>query len=130
MSLSGFASLGLMHCVYTDNYTSGTAVLSQVASSSVAPFNTESSLGIPVNKADDLYLLLEDTQGETLLITHPENPLAVLHSDWRTWNIDLSNTQNINLRSIQAISIGIGGIDNQTAGARGLIFIDDIGLHR
>ncbi len=129
MSLSGFASLGLMHCVYADNYTPGTAVFSQVSSSSVAPFTTESSLGIPLNEADDLYLVLEDTQGESLLIPHPDNPLAVLHSDWKTWNIDLSSYPNINLRSIQAISIGIGGLDQQTSGGQGLLFIDDIGLH-
>ncbi|MCF7975266.1 MAG: hypothetical protein K9N55_15735 [Phycisphaerae bacterium] len=129
MSLSGFASLGLMHCVYKDNLTQGTAVFTQVTSTSVAPFNTTSSLGIPVNGADDLYLCLEDTQGNRITLTHPDKSQAVLQPRWQTWNIALSDLAGIHVDAIKALSIGVGSPNNLKPGGAGLIFIDDIGLH-
>ena len=130
MSLSGFASLGLMHCVYTDNLTTGAARFTQVLSTSVAPFNLTSSLGIPLNEPDDLYLRLLDTHGNPpLIIRHPNNPQAVQQSYWDTWQINLSGLTDIDLASIQTLSIGVGDPKNLRPGGTGLIFIDDIGLH-
>ncbi len=130
MSLSGFASLGLMHCVHTDNLSTGTAVFSQVISTSVTPFNATSSLGIPLNATDDLYLRLVDAQGNApLIIRHPDNPEAVQKAQWRTWQINLSSLTDINLASIQTLSIGVGSPDYPKVGGTGRIFIDDIGLH-
>jgi hypothetical protein len=129
MSLSGFASLGLMHCVYKDNLTTATAIFTQVTSTSVAPFNTASSLGIPVNEADDLYLRLEDNQGNRVIQWHPDNPMAVLQPQWQTWNISLSSFSGINLNAIKSLTLGIGSPNNLKPGGEGMIFIDDIGLH-
>ena len=129
MSLAGFASMGLMHCVYSDNQTTGTAVFSQVSSTSVTPFNATSSLGIPLNEADDLYLRLEDTQGNWQIVRHPDNPLAVQQGQWDTWRINLSDFTDINLASIRVLSIGVGSPGGLEDGGTGLIFIDDIGLH-
>jgi hypothetical protein len=129
MSLSGFASLGLMHCVYRDNLSTGTAVFSQVTSSSVAPLNATSSLGIPLNEADELYLRLEDTQGNRRTLIHPDNPLAIQEGLWQTWHANLSSLTGINLNSIQTLSIGVGDPDRVQFGGTGLIFIDDIALH-
>ncbi|MCP4453493.1 MAG: hypothetical protein GY809_18695 [Planctomycetes bacterium] len=132
MSLSGFGSLGLMHCVHKDNLSTGTAVFSQVFSSSVTPFNSTSSLGIPLNEADDLYLRLEDTQGAALIIPHPQNSQSVppvQQTTWKTWRIDVSGLTGINLASIRTLSIGVGSPDHLKFGGTGLIFIDDIALH-
>lgn len=129
MSLSGFASLGLMHCVYRDNHTAGLASFSQVTSSSVTPLNMASSLGIPLNQADDLYLLLEDTQGGTAIIRHPANPNAVLQNHWETWRIDLAGVSGVQLDAIKTLSIGVGSPNQAESGGTGVIFIDDIIVH-
>lgn len=129
LSLSGFASLGLMYCAYADNISTGTAAFSQVSSSSVTPMNTASTLGIPLNVADDLYIRLVDSQNRDLVIPHPDNPNAITQDHWDTWTIDLSILSGINLQAIKSLSIGVGSADSICSGGTGMIFIDDVGLH-
>jgi len=130
MSMAGFASMGLMHCTYRDNLTTATAVFSRVTSTSVTPLNTTSSLGIPLNDADHLYLRLEDTTGSPpLIVPHPNNPQAIQRGAWQTWNINLASLSGINLSTLQTLAIGVGDPNNLQSGGTGLIFIDDISLH-
>jgi hypothetical protein len=68
---------------------------------------------------------LEDTSGNVAVVTHP-NPAAVAIAAWQEWLIPYSDLAGVNLSRVATIYIGIGDRDNPTAGATGMIFIDDI----
>jgi hypothetical protein len=46
---------------------------------------------------------------------------------WKQWNIDLASIAGVNLKSIKTLTIGVG---DGTAGASGMIFVDEIRLYR
>jgi Concanavalin A-like lectin/glucanases superfamily len=81
------------------------------------------------NAAEPLYMALEDSAGNVVVVNHP-NPAAVALSSWQEWLIPLSDLTGVNLNSVATMYIGVGDRDNPTSGGTGTVFIDDIGYGR
>jgi hypothetical protein len=82
------------------------------------------------NDPESLYVAVEDSAGTTKVVEHPDNPDAVLATDWQQWDIQLSvfSDANVDLATVEKITIGVG---NSTAlqGGEGKLYFDDIKLH-
>ena len=79
------------------------------------------------NAAEPLYVALEDTAGNTVVVNHP-NPAAISISSWQEWLIPFSDLSGINLNSVRTIFIGVGDRHDPTSGGVGTLFIDDVGF--
>jgi len=87
-------------------------------------------IGIESNIAELLYLVLQDSTGNSATVNHL-NPAASTISTWTEWNIPLTDFSSatgtgVNLQSVTKMSIGVG--DRETKGA-GTLYIDDIRLY-
>ena len=72
-----------------------------------------------------LYVVIEDTSGNTAVATHPN---AAVWTGWTEWLIPFSDLSGVNLNSVSTMYVGLGDRDNPSAGGSGLIFVDDIGV--
>jgi hypothetical protein len=81
----------------------------------------------PSNDAAPLYIAVEDNTGHIKTLTHPD-PAAVQAIDWQKWMIPLSDFQGVNLAGVKKLSIGVGDRNKPTAGGKGVIYVDDIGV--
>jgi hypothetical protein len=79
------------------------------------------------NAAEPLYVALEDSSGNVVVVPHPDAAVAV-SPDWVEWLIPYGDLDGVNLSRVAIMYIGLGDRDNSTAGGAGLIFIDDIGF--
>jgi len=70
---------------------------------------------------------VEDSAGHVKLLTYPD-PAAVQASDWQKWMIPLSDLAGVNLASVKKLMIGVGDRNKPTAGGKGVIYLDDIGI--
>ncbi|MHC4535451.1 MAG: hypothetical protein ACYS6K_15980 [Planctomycetota bacterium] len=78
-----------------------------------------------------MYLILEDTVGQSLKVEHPFTH-AIQSDTWRIWTFTLSQFSDagVDLSSVKKCTIGFGdGTDSgQTGDDRDIVFIDDINL--
>ena len=81
------------------------------------------------NDVEPLYVVLEDTAGNVVVVKNP-NQVAAGTPSWREWLIPFSDLSGINLNSVATMYIGVGDRNNPTSGGAGTIFIDDIGYGR
>ena len=86
--------------------------------------------GAPANSAEPLYVAVEDSLGESGVVTHPQADV-LLEAEWQQWNIDLKEFDDagVNLASVKKIYIGVGNRTTPIAGGRGTLYLDDIRLH-
>ncbi|UCD50847.1 MAG: hypothetical protein JSW27_25395 [Phycisphaerales bacterium] len=77
------------------------------------------------NTEDDLYLMVEDTAGNTALAVLPG---ATLASEWAKWSLPLAglSATGVDATAVTKICLGVGDRTNPAAGGAGQIFIDDI----
>jgi hypothetical protein len=80
----------------------------------------------PGNTPDQLYVVVKDTAGKTVVVKHPDGVNAVLANQWTQWKIPLSQLTGVNAKSIKAMVIGVGDRSAPKAGGAGRLFIDDI----
>jgi len=122
-------TIGLAVSSHVDAGTGCRALMSNVTVTGAAT-STFSTLdiGLPTNGPDDLYVTVQSAGGGTATIPHPDNPEAVLNSDWFQWTIPLSDLSNqgVDLTRIQKMIIGVG---NKQPGSFGKLYIDDIRLY-
>lgn len=61
-----------------------------------------------------------------------DDPNEILIDQWTEWKIPLHNfaDKGINLTNINSLGIGIGDMDNQEPGGKGIVYIDNIRLYR
>jgi hypothetical protein len=88
-------------------------------------------IGIDNNAAEQLYVVLEDSTGESKVVNHPD-PNAVVSDTWQEWNIDLKEVGDagVNLEAVKKMYIGVGDRDDPEFGGSGRVFFDDIRLYR
>jgi len=85
-------------------------------------------IGIEGNVAEQLYVALEDSTGNSAVITHPD-PNASATPSWTEWNIPFADFTGLNPQAIKKMTIGVGDRANTQPGGAGDLYIDDIGLH-
>jgi hypothetical protein len=108
-----------------------TAEFSEITSSGAGPWQVV-AVGDdpePGNDTDDLYLVVQDSSNNSVVITNPD-PAAVNTNEWAEWKIPLSDFAGLNLKKVQKIYIGVGDRNNPQPDGAGRIFIDDIGVGR
>jgi hypothetical protein len=78
-----------------------------------------------------LYVVVEDSAGHVKIVNHPDNPDAVLATDWQQWDIPLTvfSDAGVNLTAVETIYIGVGNSANSQAGGEGMLYVDDIRLY-
>ena len=84
-------------------------------------------VGIAFNSAESIYVALEDSAGALGAVTHPD-PAATQIAQWWNWKIPLVafSDAGVDLKAAAKLYIGVGNVDNPTAGGSGTIRIDDI----
>ena len=89
-------------------------------------------IGIASNVASPMYVAISNAAGLPAVVTHADAD-AALTKAWTEWTIDLSrfSDQGIDLSDVDRIAIGLGAKADPTAtGGSGVVFFDDITLHR
>jgi hypothetical protein len=128
-------------CVTARNTTSPstttcTATISNVTitpSSAVTPagpFTTSQDVGIISNNNEPLYVTVTDAANNSQTVAHSDPNL--LSTDWSEWNIPLTTFSNagVALNSIEKIALRVGDRASTVAGGKGVLFFDDIRLHK
>ncbi len=119
--------IGLAHTSHNINLI-GISVFSDVTTTGnvtgdwqVATIGSE----MGANDAQPLYVTVEGVKVE-----HPDNPNAVLATDWQQWDIPLSvlSDAGVNLSTVQSIAIGVGSTTAPQDG-EGKLYFDDIRLY-
>jgi len=85
--------------------------------------------GFPLNKAGELYLILEDSAGVSARVTNADSAIFTAE-EWTEWEISLNDlaSEGVNLTAVKKLVIGIANIAGQPA-ANGKLYIDDIRRH-
>lgn len=81
----------------------------------------------PGNSPCELYVVVEDSAGETAMVIHPD-PTVVSATTWTEWEIPLSSFAGVNLQQVRRMCIGAGTPDAVIPAGSGRIYIDDIRL--
>ncbi|MEN6336690.1 MAG: hypothetical protein ABFE01_20745, partial [Phycisphaerales bacterium] len=81
--------------------------------------------GKTTSEAGVLYVLLEDSNGKSAVVSYPDATLAYA-PQWIEWKIPLTSFTGVNAAKIKKIYIGVGSRTNAVAGGKGLIYVDDI----
>ncbi len=84
-------------------------------------------VGIISNSAESLYVAVEDAAGNLGVVTHVD-PAATRIDEWWNWKIPLLafSDAGVDVADANNLYIGVGDIDNPTAGGSGTIRIEDI----
>lgn len=85
--------------------------------------------GDAANTAQTLYVLLEDTAGQTATVSHTD-PDVALATEWQSWTIPMTEFGQVNAAAIEKVSIGVGDRTSPAAGGTGTIYVDDVGFGR
>lgn len=81
--------------------------------------------GKTTSEAGVLYVLLEDSNGKSAVVSYPDASMAYA-PQWVEWKIPLTSFTGVNAAKIKKIYIGVGSRTNAVAGGKGLIYVDDI----
>jgi len=83
------------------------------------------------NSQDDLYVVVEDTNGNARVVTNPD-PAAVFTMQWTEWKIPLSRftSAGVGMTKVKKMYIGVGDREAPQANGSGRIYIDDIRVTR
>jgi len=121
--------IGLIVCSHDINATA-TAEFSDVSMSGTVTGDWQSQdIGIESNFSEQLYVVLQDSAGSSVVIKHPD-PAATTIGTWMEWNIPLTDFAGVNLQAVKKMSIGVGDRANTQPGSAGDLYIDDIRLNR
>jgi regulation of enolase protein 1 (concanavalin A-like superfamily) len=103
-----------------------TAEFSDVTTDGTGDWKSQ-DIGIESNTAEQLYVVLQDSAGNSAVVTNPD-PAATTVSVYTQWSIPLTDFANVNLQAVTKMSIGVGDRANTQPGSAGDLYIDDIGL--
>jgi len=83
--------------------------------------------GIPTNVAEPVYVVIEDSLGQTAVVTQA-NPEAALATQWLEWEIALSDLADagVNPAAVKKMTLGLGNQAAPTPGAAGVLYVDEI----
>jgi hypothetical protein len=87
-------------------------------------------IGTASNVAEQLYVVAEDSTGNSKVVNHPD-PNATVLDTWQEWNIDLEEFSDagVNLGSVKKMYIGLGDRAAPNIGGAGMLYVDDIRLY-
>jgi len=85
--------------------------------------------GMPMNGADQLYVVLQDNLGGTATVVY-EDPAAVMSTKWLRWTIVLTDLDGLNAGAITKMIVGLGNRSAPAPGGAGTLFFDDIRITR
>jgi len=83
--------------------------------------------GRAANKAESLYVAIEDRTGKNAVVTYLD-PALLTKAQWAEWKISLADFTGIDTAAVKKMYIGVGSRENPQPGGIGLIYIDDICL--
>jgi hypothetical protein len=85
---------------------------------------------MPSNDPEPMYVAV--SSGARRAVVYHEDPRAAQLDTWIPWNINLSlcSDQGVDLTNVTDIGIGFGGPTGLSTGGSGLVYFDDIRLHR
>lgn len=94
-------------------------------------WSVSQDIGIRSNKAELMYVVVEDSNGSNATVYHDDVNAAVIDT-WTQWKIELDEfgNQGIDLADVNKVSIGFGDRDEPEAGGSGTMYFDDIRLYR
>jgi regulation of enolase protein 1 (concanavalin A-like superfamily) len=83
----------------------------------------------PGNDLDTLYLTVEDSSGRSVTVNHPDSQ-AVALGTWQQWTVPLSDLTagGVNVSGVKKLIFGVGGRNQASQNASGVLYIDDIGF--
>ena len=81
--------------------------------------------GDPNNGDAPLYLIVEDSTGASVTVTHPD-ATAIQSTTWQDWLIPMTEFGSLRENNIKAIIIGVGYKNGAQAGSEGVLYIDDL----
>jgi hypothetical protein len=87
--------------------------------------------GLTDNGADKLYIALEDHDGRSCTLYHPD-PNVLIAEAWQQWQIPLSDFTGVNLSKISKVFLGIGTryqTSHPDYHLAGTIYSDDIRIY-
>jgi len=95
------------------------------------PLEKVLDIGMPTNSSEEMYVIIEDSAGNSAVITNPEGNNVTITSIWTSWKVILSEaaSQGVDLTNVQKLKIGIGSKLSPSTGGTGKMFIDDIRLY-
>lgn len=136
ISLPKELQVGLVVNSYVDGKTTCQAVFSnlQINGNISVTLETLTNIGLQYNDPDHLYVAVQDAEGRSGLVAHPNNPEALLVDQWTEWRIPLSEleAQGVDLFHIEQLTIGVGDTRAQggsrNAGSHGKFYVDQIRL--
>ncbi len=125
--------VGMAH---TSHYagTSGVSMFSDVATTGTVTGDDweVKAIGVemPANGTQPLYVAVEGG-GTAKVVEHPDNPNAVLATDWQQWDISLSvlSDAGVDLTAVEKMTIGVGS-QTEPQDGEGRLYFDDIRLYR
>ncbi len=79
------------------------------------------------NTAAPLYVTIEDSAGNTAVVTHPDADAAQA-AEWQDWTIRFADLAGVDLTAIKTVTVGIGG--SADSDGEGVLYIDDVGFGR
>jgi hypothetical protein len=125
--------VGMAHTSHSAG-TSGISVFSDVTTTgTVTGEDWEvKAVGVemPANGTQPMYVAVEGG-GTAKVVEHPDNPNAVLATDWQQWDIPLSvfSDANVDLNAVEKMTIGVGNRTDPQDG-EGRLYFDNIRLYR
>jgi len=95
------------------------------------PLDKVMDIGMPANSSEEMYVIIEDSAGNSAVMINPEGNIATRTSTWTLWQVMLSEAadQDVDLTNVQKLKIGLGNKLAPSAGSTGKMFIDDIRLY-
>jgi hypothetical protein len=84
--------------------------------------------GSPGNASEPLYVVLQDSDGMSWTVPHPD-PAAATIDKWHEWSIALTDFVGVNPKAIRKISIRVGDVTSSQPGGSGRLWFDDIRLY-
>jgi len=86
-------------------------------------------IGIESNIPEPMYIVLEDSSGNSVKIDHPD-PAATVIKSWTEWKIPFADLTGLNMQAIKSLAIGVGDEADTQPGGAGTLYVDDIRLNR
>ncbi len=119
--------VGLIVCSH-DSFATCEAEFSDVTTTGTVTGEWKSQdIGIRSNIPEPMYIVLDDSTGNSAIIKHPDTGISATPS-WTELNIPFDDFAGVNMQAIKKMTIGVGDRANTQPGGAGDLYIDDIRL--
>ncbi len=126
--MSSNVYIGLIVCSHDNNATCVAEFSNVTTIGNVKGDWQSQDIGIKSNIPEPMYVVLEDSSGNSAVVKHPDPNISASPS-WTEWNILFDAFTDVNMQAIKKMSIGVGDRANTEPGGAGDLYIDDIRLY-